>query len=773
MTADGEIVLETPYAQGDTGGEMSFVVIVRHGSVGAAVWFSASTPNPAGAPIEIPPTEVTADPFQAGMTTKVDAGYQTVITTVYDPRGTPVPADLSVQLRVFFSVGADVSAPGLADVEGEDPTLVLLLSLSNPMIGQGDDAVAISTSRLPGDLVLNTLFLDIHNPQNKPLIEFENKTEPGSPLPTYDEPYTGPRLDRFYVYFPWGDLSGQLTTRVLAADINLSPDPNNITWDAVPQDVDPAGPNWILFPKTAAILRPNDSVRFVLSGIVTFNPESLTNMFFEKRITGYERETDVQPRLRLIDALPRITSFNATPKNDVIAGTMVDFSWTTWNARTVTFDGQVGLPAQQNHFPYKVTKSGSFILTAISPSDKKTIDLVDVKVKPASILSFTADPPEMRIGDPVKLKWQTESAVTLELTPDFGLVCEDASGCATGERTANPTQRTVYTLTATGGGKVAATVVVFPMPKGWLKVTATAPWNTRDRPVFLAFAGMLWFMAGGTSGSSNDIYASFDGAVWGLITTKAPWTLRSYAGGVTFGEGAGKMWLMGGDDDKGKAFNDVWATAKTDGSGWEQVTAAAAWPARSKFGCIVYQGKIFVIGGWNGSNAGYNDIWSSTNGKDWTQVAATAPWGPRWAFGLGEYKGRLWIFGGQYGPNAYDVLNEVWSSVDGATWQKQPNPSWNPRSYANTQTFGEDLYLFGGARNEASAFDDLWRMTIVIKDGQEVIQWAMSPTPAQGNSAAMGCVKFAGGAWLAGGWSAPSVVRGPNKSVWLYAPTKK
>jgi hypothetical protein len=233
------------------------------------------------------------------------------------------------------------------------------------------------------------------------------------------------------------------------------------------------------------------------------------------------------------------------------------------------------------------------------------------------------------------------------------------------------------------------------------------------------------------------------------------------------------MWLMGGDDNNKKAFNDVWSTGNADGSGWTQVTAAAGWAARSRFGCIVWKGKMLVLGGWNGNDAGFNDIWSSTDGKDWTQVTAAAAWSPRWSFAVAEYKDRLWIFGGQIGPNAYDLTNEVWSSVDGVAWLKAPAPPWNPRSYANAQTFGEDVYLFGGARSETSAYDDLWRMTIVIKDGKEVIQWVMSPTPSQGNSAALGCVKWAGAAWLAGGWSAPQGVRGPNKSVWVYAPVNK
>jgi hypothetical protein len=392
-------------------------------------------------------------------------------------------------------------------------------------------------------------------------------------------------------------------------------------------------------------------------------------------------------------------------------------------------------------------------------------------VLPVSIASFKATPAEgSRIGHPVTLSWQTSSAVTLEIDQNVGVVCAEA-GCLTGEVIVHPTARTVYTLTATGReSRQTRSVTVFPLPQGWLKTTAAAPWHTRDRPVLMAFAQQLWFMAGGTSASTNDIYASVDGVSWRTVTTSAPWSLRSYAGGVVFAAaGVERMWLMGGAGKSGAPLNDVWAVMNADGTAWELVSSGAAWAGRSRFGCIAYQGRIWVIGGWDGSS-GFNDVWSSTDGKTWTRVTAAASWSPRWNFAMAEFRGRLWIFGGQTGANDDDLTDEIWSSADGQQWRRESPPPWGLRSFANAEVFGDRLYLMGGAMSRNLACADLWRMTVAIESGNETFKWAQLPTQPMEDCAAMASAKLAGGAWLAGGWRAPDDVPGPNQSVWLYAP---
>ena len=77
------------------------------------------------------------------------------------------------------------------------------------------------------------------------------------------------------------------------------------------------------------------------------------------------------------------------------------------------------------------------------------------------------------------------------------------------------------------------------------------------------------------------------------------------------------IFVMGGSDNN-VLLNDVWAAA--DGNRWAKV-ADAKWPIRSDYQAVVYQGRMYVLGGYAGSTgrtAPLGDVWSSADGKNWT-----------------------------------------------------------------------------------------------------------------------------------------------------------
>ena len=74
---------------------------------------------------------------------------------------------------------------------------------------------------------------------------------------------------------------------------------------------------------------------------------------------------------------------------------------------------------------------------------------------------------------------------------------------------------------------------------------------------------------------------------------------------------------MGQEDNRRpETKNDVWNSS--DGETWTQVTAAAAFPARSEHVSLVFGGKMWVFG------RTARDAWYSTDGAAWTQANTSA-----------------------------------------------------------------------------------------------------------------------------------------------------
>jgi hypothetical protein len=88
------------------------------------------------------------------------------------------------------------------------------------------------------------------------------------------------------------------------------------------------------------------------------------------------------------------------------------------------------------------------IITAPPPSQSTTAE------KPV-ILSFKADPAEIATGQPSTLNWQVSGAVRVEINQGVGTVAQN------GSVRVNPTDRTLYTITAANSaGSVSSTIEI-------------------------------------------------------------------------------------------------------------------------------------------------------------------------------------------------------------------------------------------------------------------------------------------------------------------------
>jgi hypothetical protein len=189
-------------------------------------------------------------------------------------------------------------------------------------------------------------------------------------------------------------------------------------------------------------------------------------------------------------------------------------------------------------------------------------------------------------------------------------------------------------------------------------VTDSPGWEAREGSSGTVYDGKMWMMAGcGSSNYFNDVWYSADGVSWTCAATSAAWSYRVCPAVTTFD---GRMWLMGGGAYLSAgftAYNDVWYS--TDGADWTCATSSAPWGARMGHELVVYDNKMWVIGGGLlQSSTKYNDIWSSSDGVNWTCVESSAPWSARLDHSCSVYDGRIWLMGGEGSGNP---LNDVWS----------------------------------------------------------------------------------------------------------------
>jgi hypothetical protein len=179
--------------------------------------------------------------------------------------------------------------------------------------------------------------------------------------------------------------------------------------------------------------------------------------------------------------------------------------------------------------------------------------------------------------------------------------------------------------------------------------------------------------------------------------------------------------------------NEVWSSP--DGKHWTQVkrntfgtsafNPATDWEGRHMAGWIVFQNKLWIVGGDSNQCHYQPNVWNSTDGAHWTELASNVPWGNRVLFYTLVFKNKLWVMGGQTlqlddcpGPAApTQIYNDVWTSSDGANWSKvaaASEASWAPRGViCGAVVFNGRMWLIGGGVYGTSstpdvAYNDVW-----------------------------------------------------------------
>jgi hypothetical protein len=229
-------------------------------------------------------------------------------------------------------------------------------------------------------------------------------------------------------------------------------------------------------------------------------------------------------------------------------------------------------------------------------------------------------------------------------------------------------------------------------------VTERAAFSPRDTAEDLVFAGKMWLSNGYYHGNvlTRDLWSSKDGRTWKLVHSDTPYD--GYSEMVVFD---GKMWAI---------KETVWCS--TDGVHWNRVGNRTPFGSRGYGEVVAYDGKIWQLGSGE-------DVWHTIDGVHWTCATRDAPYGKRAASAVAVFDARLWLMGGRTpGPNTppekgyKDITthNDVWWSVDGATWTRiLEHAPWAPRQWVISKVYRNRMWIIGGHDNVHSAnLGDVW-----------------------------------------------------------------
>ncbi|MDD2715235.1 MAG: Ig-like domain-containing protein [Candidatus Wallbacteria bacterium] len=198
---------------------------------------------------------------------------------------------------------------------------------------------------------------------------------------------------------------------------------------------------------------------------------------------------------------------------------------------------------------------------------------------------------------------------------------------------------------------------------------------------------------------------------WIQATAGAAFSKRQAHSSLVFNN---KMWVIGGtlmvDGMVSSPKNDVWSS--TDGTAWTEVKTnypGAGFSARGYHSSVVFNNLMWLIGGMEQYNYKKNDVWYSADGCTWTSATATAGFSARAFHASLVFDNKIWVIGGNDGEID---KNDVWYSADGINWtQATGNADFSARSYHSSIVYDNRMWVIGGYSGETGDLHDVWYST--------------------------------------------------------------
>ena len=259
--------------------------------------------------------------------------------------------------------------------------------------------------------------------------------------------------------------------------------------------------------------------------------------------------------------------------------------------------------------------------------------------------------------------------------------------------------------------------------------------------------GQFWILGGWSNFAHDvwysvaDVWRSSDLIRWQLVNKSPPYSPYN-----CFVSWQGRIWALGGESysssngltwrretstpcDRAVTFrNGIVVIAGTtvrmtlDGTNWTTLTTSAPWgPGRVEPFVVVHRNQLWLIGGT--TNYGrpdevlHNDVWSSLDGVTWQLVNAKSEWNPRRWSTATSYDDKIFLVGGAnfaYWPDDYGNTSEVWFTSDGTTWMELKSERQWPARHAAFVTNGiqKDLVVIAGYGHGGVSriYNDAWSL---------------------------------------------------------------
>ncbi|WP_273568785.1 Kelch repeat-containing protein [Maribacter halichondriae] len=241
----------------------------------------------------------------------------------------------------------------------------------------------------------------------------------------------------------------------------------------------------------------------------------------------------------------------------------------------------------------------------------------------------------------------------------------------------------------------------------WTEVMTDSPFTKRWGHSTVIYDDKIWAIAGlrafaFSQDSKNEVWYSNDGASWSKATSAAPFSARTNHASVVFD---GKIWVLGG---AGLGFPDDVSWHSSDGINWTEVLSEAPFLKRFGHSATVFDNKIWVIGGKD-SNTRKNDVWYSSDGLNWTEVTPAAPFSGRYNHTTTVFDNKLWVIGGREYANT-DLKNDVWYSSDGLNWIEATSSTPFSKRWGHSSTVFDHNFLVIGGVDQYAPNNDVWAL---------------------------------------------------------------